>query len=122
MPVRMIWTIYYNYLCDVNYDDCTRHVKYTRKVIDKFRKRSSRTYLNEIRQHISCRTFKSGRTQRLLVADVVLIRDDQPIPRNKYLKTKRGTIYRLVQKLIPFEILRNRTEAEMEKNKNIDGN
>ena len=135
-----------NYLCGANYYDCTKRVKYMRKIIDEFLKRFSRTYLNEIRQHDIYRKFKSWQSQWLVVGDVVLIRDDQPISRNQWLRLgnvesltkrndkevrgakitviskngKRGTAYWPVQNFIPFKILKNRTEDEMEKN--IDSN
>ena len=106
-----------------------RHL-YLCKIIKDYWKRFSNTYLNELRQHHLYRKSKYSNVKSPAAGDVVLIRDDNIIPRCQWrmgrieelipgrdglirgvkLKamSKTGistTCYRPVQKIIPFDIV-----------------
>jgi len=115
-------------ICIDNVADCKRRVKHVQTTLEHFWKRFSNTYLNELRQHHTYR-YKRVADPTLSLNDVVLIRDDIPLPRSRWkigkveklvlgndgkvrgakLKVitncgKPGHIHRPIQKLIPFEI------------------
>ena len=108
--------------------DVGRRVVYLRSLLEKFRKRFHRSYLNELRQIQLYRKSKSANSS-LSLNDVVLIKDDKPLPRNEWrigrvielIKGRDGLLrgaklrtigdkgsktitHRPLQKLIPFEI------------------
>jgi len=113
--------------------DASKRFQYVRKLLNDFWKRFSSHYLNEIRQSNLYRKQNKADTRKLVVGDIVLIRDDEPLPRNRWkigkilelVKGKDGnvrgaklmtisneqktTCYRPVQKLIPFEIKNEET-------------
>ena len=63
--------------------DVGRRVVYLRSLLEKFRKRFHRSYLNELRQIQLYRKSKSANSS-LSLNDVVLIKDDKPLPRNEW--------------------------------------
>ena len=124
---------------DLSVQDCSKRLKYIRKLIENYWKKFSSTYLNELRQMHIYRKSKSG-TQKLELGDVVLIRDDNYLPRQKWrlgkieelvigrdgntrgaklkvISTTGGihTCHRPVQKLIPFEIMEEGRSIHIDK-------
>ena len=129
---------------EINQDGVTKRVQYLQRIDDwkLFRK----TYLNELRQHhIYRRSSKKSNEDKLIVGDVVLIKDDTHTPRSMWRigkverlvvgrdgkvrgadlavvskKGHRTTASRPVQKLIPFEIVQatknDSNERETENN------
>ena len=117
-----------------NPDQCLNRMKYLQRVVEDQWKRFYRTYLNELRQHHLYR--KDGKNiPDLKLNDVVVIKDDNPLPRSKWplgkvnelitgpdglirgakirVITKTGqasVITRPVQKLIPLEVSETRTD------------
>ena len=114
---------------EINSIDTSKRVRYLRNLLTSYWRVFSSTYLNELRQIHIYRKIKSQDRRKLLLGDVVLIKDDVPLPRNKWRMGKvtelitgsdgktrgarlkviskegRQTIaYRPVQKIIPFEI------------------
>ncbi|XP_057297885.1 uncharacterized protein LOC130628870 [Hydractinia symbiolongicarpus] len=119
-------------------DQCSKRLLYVQRVLDDQWRRFYQTYLNELRQHHFYR--KDGReTPDLKLNDVVVVKDDNQLPRSRWplgkvteliygkdgfirgakirVNTKKGlvsTITRPIQKLIPLEIA-NETENKVEK-------
>ena len=108
-------------------DQCKRRLNHIRKVLKDFWMRFRCTYLNELRQMNIYRKSKSKNVRSITVGDVALIRDDDPVPRAKWRMGqmlglvkgpdgqvrgaqlavlsnlgKRTTVFRPLQKLIPF--------------------
>ena len=128
-----------------NVSYCIKRVKYVGRIINQCWKRFNQSYLNELRQHNMYRkeNVKSN-ANKLVKGDVVLIRDDNKLPRNQWRLGKieslvvgnegnvrgaqltsiskcgkRTNAFRPVQKLIPLEI----TNGEnIDDNKNADSN
>jgi len=124
-------------------EECSKRVLHIQNLLKHFWKRFRADYLNELRQkHIYVKS-KSG-IQPLTVGDVVLIRDDTPLPRTQWRMGKveelvvgldnhtrgaklsviskqgrRTTAYRPLQKLIPFEITNN-SNNEIVKNNSTE--
>ena len=114
---------------------CTRRINYLRMLLNKFWKKFATTYLNELKQrHIYERKKKTE--VELKLNDVVLIKNDTPTPRSKWrigkveelivgkdgktrgaklkLNTESGNTtvaHRPVQKLIPFEIVEEKSSC-----------
>lgn len=111
----------------------SKRVRYLRHLLTSYWKVFTSTYLNELRQAHSYRKNQATDVRKLLNGDVVLIKDDTPLPRNKWRMGKvmqlvtgkdgkvRGarlrviskegrhtTAYRPVQKLVPFEIIQEK--------------
>jgi hypothetical protein len=120
-----------------NIDQCKRRLIHVRKVLRDFWMRFRCTYLNELRQMNIYRKSKGKNVRSIAVGDVALIRDDEPVPRTQWrmgrilrlvkgpdgqvrgaqLKVlskagKQTTVFRPLQKLIPFEIGENRSDDE----------
>ena len=118
-------------------DQCKRRLNHIRKVLKDFWMRFRCTYLNELRQMNIYRKSKSKNVRIITVGDVALIRDDDPAPRAKWrmgriLRLVKGpdgqvrgaqlavlsklgertTVFRPLQKLIPFEIEENYADNE----------
>ena len=115
---------------EMNLSDCSKRAKYLSKIISDYWTRFSSTYLNELRQRHMYEKRKSNNKNKLLVGDVVLIKDDIITPRMMWKIGKveelvvvgkdnsvRGAILSIIskkgrrtrasrplQKLIPFEI------------------
>lgn len=98
------------------------------------------TYMNELRQMNMYRQAKGGRTRRISVGEVCLIKEDSPSVRTQWRKGKvlelvvgndgmirgaklkvlsksgqQSNVYRPLQKLIPFEIREN-SEGQADSN------
>jgi len=111
------------------YEDCSRRVKHLQLILKHFRDRFQQNYLAELRQTNLYRKRNTGDCRRLIIGDIVLIKDDIPLPRGRWrvgriielivgrdgavrgakLKTtsnqgRHTTAYRPTKKLIPFEI------------------
>ena len=69
---------------DLQKADVVRRVKYIRTLLTNFWKRFSLSYLNELRQNHIYRQSKSPDNRKLIIGDVVLIRDDIPLPRHQW--------------------------------------
>ncbi|XP_028408219.1 uncharacterized protein LOC114530797 [Dendronephthya gigantea] len=116
---------------------CKRRLFHVRKVLKDFWARFRGSYLSELRQMNIYRKSKSKNVRSIAVGDVALIRDDEPVPRTQWrmgkilrlvkgldgqirgaqLKVlskagKQTTVFRPVQKLIPFEICENENNEE----------
>ena len=127
------------------YKDCSKRYKYVCKVINDQWKRFREVYLNELRQHHSYRKSKHSKENSLCIGDVVLIKDDCHIPRfqwrlgkvekliigndNKVRGAKLTAVSkggdgtfsnRPVQKLIPFEIVNNDDNCNVNEGKRVD--
>jgi len=62
---------------------CSKRLNFVQRVRDDQWKRFYRTYLNELRQHHLYR--KDGKeVPNLKVGDVVVVKDDSPLPRSKW--------------------------------------
>ena len=109
-------------------NDTSKRFQFVRKTLNDFWNRFRKQYLNEIRQSHLYRKCQVADKRKLIIGDIVLIRDDTPLPRHKWpiakvvelvtgrdgnvkgakLSTSTGerktTCYRPIQKLIPFEI------------------
>ena len=131
---------------EVDPAECTRRSIYIRTVVNKFWKRFSCTYLNELKQkHIYDRKKKTGNNV-LKQNDVVIIKDDNPTPRAKWrigkveelivgkdgivrgaklkVNTDSGGVayaHRPIQKLIPFEIEESTQDNKEEKQESSGG-
>ena len=106
-----------------------KRLRHLTKILEHFRKRFASIYLNELRQSHLYRKVNVADKRNLIVGDIVLIKDDQPLPRSKWpiakveqlirgkdgnirgaklrstTKTgKKGSIHRPLAKIIPFEI------------------
>ena len=114
---------------DFSVEDMTSRVKYLASVMQRYWKRFSTSYLNELRQFHIYNQQKVTSNHKVYKGDVVLIKDDNPQPRNKWKKGviddivvgrdnkprgvklfvitqtgQRRSCYRPLQKIIPFEI------------------
>ena len=69
----------------MNVDDSVKRVNYMRTLISHYWKQFSSSYLNELRQQNIYRNklTRGSTSQPLQLGDVVLIRDDTPLPRQK---------------------------------------
>ena len=110
---------------DFSVEDMTSRIKY----LARYWKRFSTSYLNELRQFQIYNQQKVNSNPKLYKGDVVLIKDDNPQPQNKWKKGviddivvgrdnkprgvklfvitqtgQRRPCYRPLQKIIPFEI------------------
>ena len=118
-------------------EPCKRRLLHVRKVLKDYWSRFRDTYLNELRQMNIYRKDKHGKGADITVGDVVLIKDDEPVPRCKWRLGKisqlvvgrdtqvRGaklkaiskggqqtTMFRPIQKQVPFEIVEVSTDTE----------
>ena len=116
--------------------ELSRRVNYIRSLLEKFRKRFYSSYLNELRQKQLYRKTKSCQPS-LSINDVVLVKDDKPLPRNEWRigriiglvhgkdgflrgaklrmigeKGSQTTAHRPIQKIIPFEISTEHIDSE----------
>jgi len=114
---------------DISGEDMTNRTRYQIDIMKMYWKRFSTTYLNELRQFHMYSRQKSKADIQLYQGDVVLIKDDNPQPRNNWRKGiiddvilgrdnqprgvklyvisktgRRRACYRPLQKIIPFEI------------------
>ena len=87
-PNHLIYGRHLNYKTSANVfsvassvNDCTRRVKYLVKLIEHFKKRFQTTYLNELKQRHTYNKSKNTEEPKLTLNDVVLIKDDNPKPR-----------------------------------------
>ena len=108
--------------------DCTKRINYLRTLLTIFW-RFNTSYLNELKQRHTYERKKTSGNVNLKLKDIVLIKDDIPIPRTKWkmgkveeliigrdgkirgaklkVNSDQGTstlVHRPIQKLIPFEI------------------
>ena len=74
-------------------ETCVKRVQHQQKLVNDFWKRFSNTYLNEIRQRHLYTNKKTAADSQLEINDVVLIKDDIPLPRAQW---KIGKVERLV--------------------------
>ena len=118
--------------------DLSKRYKYISKLVNDQWKRFSRVYLNELRQHHINRKEKHSKNNVLNVGDIVLIKDEEKVPRTQWRigkikrlvfgkdaqvrgaelvvisKTGEKTVYkRRVQKLIPVEITTDNHEPSI---------
>ena len=131
-------------IADQERGNVTKRLTYLQKLLDCYWKRFSSTYLNELRQQHLYRKDNPNRTVvPPRVGDVVIIRDDSPLPRQKWRLGKieelvrgndkmiRGVkltvaapdgsqniCHRPVQKIVPFEIVEDSLECEKPENVN----
>ena len=119
----------------------TKRVRYLSCLLHTFWKRFVSDYLQELRQIHVYRKSNIESQQKLLAGDVVLIKDDQPLPRYRWkigkvenlivgkdgvtrganlrvlsATGKASSCYRPVQKLIPFEIVCNNHAKDYDDN------
>ena len=118
--------------------DLSKRYKYISKLVNVQWKRFSRVYLNELRQHHINRKEKHSKNNVLNVGDIVLIKNQENVPRTQWRvgkikrlvigkdaqvrgaelvvisKTGEKTVcQRPVQKLIPFEITTDNHELSI---------
>ena len=130
-------------------ENCKRRLHHVRKVLRDCWTRFRSTYLNQLRQINFYRKCRSNDSRHASVGDVVLIKEDEPSVRTEWRMGKvielvkgrddqvRGAKlkvlsksgeqkvrFRLLQKLIPFEISENREsedQGESEENEDKQG-
>ena len=107
--------------------DLSKRYKYISKLVNDQWKRFLRVHLNELRQHHINRKKKHSKNNVLNVGDIVLIKDEEKVPRTigkdaqvrgaelvVISKTREKTVYqRPVQKLIPFEMTTDNHEGRI---------
>ena len=122
-------------------DECHKRAKFIQNLLRHYWKQFSTSYLNELRQHNLYRKSVRSSSEKLQLGDVVIVKEDNPVPRSQWRMGKvekiiygrdghqRGAqlkvmsrvgkstvIHRPLQKLIPFEIS-DHMEDISEKNK-----
>lgn len=122
---------------------CKNRATYMKDLISNLWCRFSKEYLNELRQSNLYRKTKSGDVN-VVINDVVLIKDDNPLPRSQWRigkvvdlvrgndgkvrgvelivqskNGKRTKAHRPLQKIIPFEVVDDSTENANRQAKNI---
>lgn len=106
-----------------------KRLRHLNKVLEHFRKRFLSTYINELRQTHIYQKSNIADNRNLVMGDIVIVKDDNPLPRSRWpiakvqevirgsdghirgakLTTitkngKKGSIHRPLSKIIPFEI------------------
>lgn len=122
--------------CEPGYEDCSKRVQHVRTVLNHFWKRFRSVYLNQLRETHLYRKKKTGE-KSVVIGDIVIIRDDMPVPRSDWRMGKveevivgpdgytrgaklaviskqgrRTLCFRPIQKLIPFEIVTENVNNE----------
>ncbi|XP_066916217.1 uncharacterized protein [Clytia hemisphaerica] len=113
-----------------------KRLRHLHKILEHFRNRFSSIYINELRQSHMYREINKPDKRKLVVGDIVLVKDDTHLPRSRWpiakveklvsgkdgnirgakLSTvtkngKRGSIHRPLAKIIPFEIVDNHQQT-----------
>ena len=126
-------------------EDIKRKTTYMKKLISNHWKSFQRHYVNELRQHHSYKK-NSKKSQPPVIGDVVLIRDDTPLPRQRWRLGKitehivgrdnaiRGVkltvssesgnqvCYRPIQKIIPLEVTDEQNKVDEQETEQIENN
>ena len=66
---------------DMTKDECTRRYKYLKTTVEHFWNRFSQEYMNNLREHQIYNRRKYDSFNKLIVNDMVIIKDDHKVPR-----------------------------------------
>ena len=122
---------------DNDKDECTRRCKYLKTTTEHFWNQCSKEYMNNLREHQIYNRRKYDSFNKLIVDDMVIIKDDDKLPRLRWKKrviqelttdgdtNVRGTVVRVIdnkgkiftlnrdcKRLIPLELAKNITEDD----------
>ena len=79
-------------ICELTYSDFNRRRRYLESLLDMYWKRFSTDYMYELREQHKYASKKAGKDV-LVVGDIVLIKDDDMLPRGRW---KQGILTRLI--------------------------
>ena len=122
---------------DMMKEECTRRYKYLKATIEPFWNRFSQEYMNNLSEHQTYNRRKYHSLNKLIVDDMVIIKDDDKLPRLQWKKrimqelitardnNVRGAVVRVIdnkgklitlkrdcKRLIPLELAENITEDD----------